>query len=281
MWRVFLPLGDDSSVNQRWFGLQFPEADTVKWKGSILMSDGAMVNEQGLSQVERVVDTFVAPAKTFTDILRSRSCWLPILLIVIMSLATAFTMQKRVGFDQMYQMTLQQNPAQQARIDALTPEQRPAALKIGAEFTEGISYAYWALSLLGAVIGALVLWASFNFLAGAKTSFSEMFSVWIYASLVGLVTAALIILMLTLNGGDNFNVQDPVGTNIGYYLSMDSPHWLRALLGSFDLIGFWFLGLLIVGTSIVAKVKRSVASAIVLGWWVLIVLVKTAFAAMS
>ena len=34
----------------------------------------------GLSQVERVVDTFVAPSKTFADILRSTSWWLPFLI---------------------------------------------------------------------------------------------------------------------------------------------------------------------------------------------------------
>ena len=41
-----------------------------------------MAEVTGLSQVERVVDTFVAPSKTFTDILRSTSWWLPFLLLV-------------------------------------------------------------------------------------------------------------------------------------------------------------------------------------------------------
>ena len=40
----------------------------------------------GLSQMERVVDTFVAPKKTFTDILRSTSWWLPFLLMVLVTL---------------------------------------------------------------------------------------------------------------------------------------------------------------------------------------------------
>lgn len=249
------------------------------------MSDDVMVDGQttgaGLSQVERVVDTFVAPRKTFTDILRSRSCWLPILLMIVSSLAVAFTMQKRIGFEQMYSMTLQQSPAQQAQMDSLPPDQRAARMKVGAAITEGISYAYWALSLIGAAIGAVILWASFNFLAGARTSFSEMFTVWIYAALTGLVGAVIIIAMLMIAGGESFNVQDPIGTNPGYYLSPDSPHWLRALLGSFDLLMFWFIGLLIIGTSIVAKVKRSTAAAIVVGWWVLIVILKTAFAAIT
>lgn len=234
----------------------------------------------GLSQVERVVDTFVAPTKTFTDILRSRSVWFPILLTIIFSLAVAVTMQKRVGFDQMYQTSLAQSPSQQAQMDSLSPAQRAARMKVGAAITEGISYGYWALGLIFGAIAALVLLGSFNFLAGARTTFPEMFAVWIYAGLTGLVGAVLIIAMLVFAGGETFNVQDPIGTNIGYYLSADSAHWLKSLLGSFDLLMFWFLGLLIVGTSIVAKVKRSTAAAIVLGWWVLIVIVKTAFAAM-
>lgn len=248
------------------------------------MSENAAVRGEtqgaGLSQVERVVDTFIAPTKTFTDILRSRSVWLPIVLMIIFALATSWTMQQKVGFNQMYQTSLAQSPSQQARLDAMPPEQRAAQMKVGVTFTEYITYSYWAIELIFAALAALVLWGSFNFLAGAKTTFSEMFAVWIYSGLTGLVGAILIIIMLVAVGGDSFNVQDPIGTNIGYFLGSDSAHWLKSLLGSFDLLVFWFMALLIIGTSIVAKVKRSAAAAIIIGWWLLLVVVKTAFAAL-
>ena len=35
------------------------------------------VEGKPLSQTERVVDTFLAPTKTFADVLRSASWWLP------------------------------------------------------------------------------------------------------------------------------------------------------------------------------------------------------------
>lgn len=247
------------------------------------MSNETVVDGQaagtGLSQVERVVDTFIAPSKTFTDILRSRSIWFPILLTIIFSLAVAVTMQKRVGFDQMYQTNLAQSPSQQQRLDSLPPEQKAKQMEVAVKFTAVITYCYWAFGLIFAAIASLVLWGSFNFLAGAKTTFSEMFAVWIYSALTGLVGAVLIILMLVVAGGENFNPQSPIGTSIGYYLSADSAHWLKSLLGSFDLLAFWFMALLIIGTSIVAKVKRSTAAAIIIGWWVLIVIIKTGFAA--
>ncbi len=53
--------------------------------------------EQGLSQVERVVDTFIAPSKTFTDILRSTSWWLPFLLAVVVSIGVTFAIDKSGG----------------------------------------------------------------------------------------------------------------------------------------------------------------------------------------
>jgi hypothetical protein len=47
----------------------------------------AQSGQPGLSQVERVVDTFVASSKTFTDILRSTSWWLPFRSLVEDALA--------------------------------------------------------------------------------------------------------------------------------------------------------------------------------------------------
>ena len=45
------------------------------------LPDGA----NGLSEIARVVDTFVAPTATFKDILRSASWWLPFLLMAVIT----------------------------------------------------------------------------------------------------------------------------------------------------------------------------------------------------
>ena len=62
--------------------------------------------QRGLSQAERVLNTFVAPAATFKDILRSASWWLPCVLMIIGSLASGFAVQQKVGFDR-----VNENPA--------------------------------------------------------------------------------------------------------------------------------------------------------------------------
>ena len=89
------------------------------------MPNAVVVPEgQPLTQVERFVDAFVAPSKTFSDILRSASCWVPILVLVILSTAFAYTVDKKVGFEAVAQQQLEKMPSMQERIDAMAPADR-------------------------------------------------------------------------------------------------------------------------------------------------------------
>ena len=51
----------------------------------------------------RVVDTFVAPSKTFMDIRRSASWWVPFMFIILAGMVFATAIDKKVGFDQIAQ----------------------------------------------------------------------------------------------------------------------------------------------------------------------------------
>ncbi len=79
-----------------------------------------------LSQVERVVDTFVAPSKTFTDILRNQSWWLPFLLIVVIGYGFVFTVDKHVGWDQVLENSLKTNRS-------VSPTRRPSSRRAFAQ----------------------------------------------------------------------------------------------------------------------------------------------------
>ncbi|HUZ97600.1 MAG TPA: YIP1 family protein, partial [Edaphobacter sp.] len=152
------------------------------------MSDGVVVAEgqasgPGLSQVERVVDTFVAPSKTFTDILRSRSWWLPFLLIVVISWGVTLAVTSQVGWERVVENQIQASPKQQDALASLTPEQRTTrvhAMSVGYKYT---SYGFPVLILIFSAVAALGLWATFNFGLGAQTTFGEMFCLWMYCSL--------------------------------------------------------------------------------------------------
>lgn len=236
-------------------------------------------NGRGLSEVERVVDTFVAPSKTFRDILRSTSWWLPFILLVLVTLGTTVVVDRQVGFERVAENQVHQSPKQEEQMSALTPEQKAARMQGMAKGYKYSTYGSFLFILIFVAIAALVYWASFNFGLGANTTFGQMFAVWMYASLPRLITGLLtIVTVLFGNNADSYDMRNPVGTNLAYFMP-DSAPWLKAALGFFDVIGLWQLVLLVIGTAIVAKVSRGRAAAVVVGWWVVGLIVSVGVAA--
>jgi hypothetical protein len=233
----------------------------------------------GLSQVERVADTFVAPSKTFTDILRSTSWWLPFLVMIIFAAASGFAIDKKVGFDRVAELNVQQNPKQADQIAQLSPEQRAQRMTITAVITKDFTYGAGIFVLIFVSIAALLNWATMNFGFGAKTTFGQNFAVSMYASLPLLFVYVLnIILVYAGANTENYNLNNPVGTNLGYYLT-DSPLWMRTALSFFDIFKLWSLALTVIGTAIIARKSKAQAAIVVVGWWVVALLVITGIAA--
>lgn len=236
----------------------------------------------GLSQVERVVDTFLAPTKTFTDIRRNASWWLPFLLGILVSLAFATSVDRKIGFDQVAQSNINRSAQTQQSMSNLTDAQREQTVHRIAGFTRVVSYLYPVLGLIFALICAGILMLSFNFGLGAKASYKEYLAVWFFAGLPFLIKFLLAAISIFAGASaDHFDMNNPVGTNVGWYLTSDSPLWLRTLLSSADIFTIWVVLLLIIGCSTIARVKRSSAAIVILGWWVLIILGGTIMAAVQ
>ncbi len=233
-----------------------------------------------LSQVERVVDSFIAPSKTFNDILRDSSWWLPWLLGVLVTLGFGLAIQQKIGWDKTYNnILLQSSQAQQDRLAQLPADQQAKQKAIGASF---VKYIFWGTPVLGLVFAAIasaVLLATLNFGLGGQATFGRMFAVWMYGTLPFVIQGILSIITIFAGlDADSFNLKNPVGTNIGYFLPLDSPKWLIALGTSIDVLTIWVLILLTIGCAIVGRTKKSTAAAAVWGWWILITLVKVATA---
>jgi len=227
----------------------------------------------GLSEVERVVDTFIAPTKTFNDILRSASWWLPFVLTILVSLGFVYAIDRQVGFARVVENQMHQNPRAEERLNQLTEAQRNTQLRTATTITRYTSYGSVVFALIIAGLAALVLWASINFGLGARSRYPQIFAVWWYASLPMLIKSLMAIVVLLFGGGaESFDMKNPVGTNLAYYMP-DAAGWLRTILSFFDIFSLWQITLLILGISIVAKVSRGKAAAVVLGWWFLILLV--------
>jgi len=231
------------------------------------MTDTAVVPEgQGLSQIERVVDVFVAPSKTFTDILRSSSWWLPLILLFVFSLLFSYAIDKKVGFDAVAQQQLEKVPAQAEQVDAMAPADRAVVMHQRAVGTKYTTYCFVVLILIFVAIHALLLWASFNFGLGATTKFGQVVAVLMYAGLPKLFVSIISTTLLFAEVGiDGFDLQNPAGTNVGYFIT--SPV-LRAAGSFLDVFGLWSLVLLVLGMAIISGKSKMQSAVIVVGWWV-------------
>jgi hypothetical protein len=241
-----------------------------------VMSDDVQAGGGGLSQIERVANTFVAPKSTFVDILRSASWWVPFLLIMVVSTASTYSIDRHVGFDRVAENTVQASPKQAEQMAELAPPDRASQMEKRALGTRYFSYGFPLLLLIFLAIYAGIMLGIFNFGLGARMSYGQAMAVTIYASLPYLLISLLTILTVTFgNNAETFNIQNPVGTNPAYFLA-DAAPWLKALLTQFDIVRLWSLVLTVVGFKIVAKKSTGQAAAVVVGFWLLVLLVSVA-----
>jgi hypothetical protein len=195
------------------------------------------------------------------------------------TVASSAAVEKQVGWERVAENQIRQNPKQEEAMASLTPEQRAGRMQVTAKIYRYTSFGSFAFILIFVAIFSLIYWASFNFGLGAKTTFGQMFAVCMYAGLPRLLTGLLTIVTLLFgNSADSYDIKNPVGTNLAYFMP-DSGPALKAALSFFDVIGLWNLVLLVIGTAIVAKVSTGKAAAVIVGWWVFGLLISVGIAA--
>lgn len=224
-----------------------------------------------LSEGARILNTFVAPSKTFTDLGAHAKGWSWIAPWVILSLTAilfAYAVGEKVTFAKAGENALQTRPKQYDRIQALPPADRDKAMQGVEKQTKIGVYAFPVVDLILLSIVSAALLASFTFVANAKVSFKLVFAIVAYAGLPSAIRYLLA--TTTLFAGispDSFNINNPVATNLAVLFSAtDNPVLYTA--GSFiDIFGIWTLVLTAIGFTCVSKVKLGTALTIVFAWY--------------
>lgn len=239
-------------------------------------------SQPALSEPQRLVNVFFAPTKTFADIRRNASWWVPFILISLFSYALVFTVDNKVGFEQVSENQIKMNHRAMEQMDQLSPADRARRMEISVKVTKVISYVIPLFILLSDVVIAAVLMATFNFGLGAEVRFGQALAIVMYAGIVTLLKPILAI--VSLFAGSNveaFNFSNPVGTNPAYYMSLDSAAgWLYHMVGWFDVFTIWLFVLIGVGFAVVGRKKISSGVGVMIGWFIVLVLVTTAWSAL-
>jgi Yip1 domain len=233
-----------------------------------------------LSEVERVIDTFFAPSKTFTDLRRNASWWLPFLISVIVSMAFVYVVDQRVGFRKVVENQIRTQPKQADRIERMPADQREKTMQQQVGITRVISYCFTAFILIWSAIVAAVLLATLRFGFSAEVKYKTLFALVIFAGLPGLLKAGLAIVSILAGvSTDSFTFQNPVATNPGYFVDPTANPVLHSLLTNFDVFTIWTLVLTAIGLTCISKIKSGSAFAVVFGWFAVVVLIGVGFAA--
>jgi len=220
-----------------------------------------------LSEGARLVNTFIAPSKTFTDLRLNASWWGPWLLISIFALLFVYSMDRQVGFDQISRNEIAHSPRAD-EFDKLPADQQEKRLQISTSIVRYLSYGIPVTILFFLAITTTVLWVTFKVVAGGDVSFKTAYAIVFYGSLPNIISSMLgAISMFAGVNPEGFNVNNPVATNPAYFMDRAGNKFLYGMASGLDVIVLWTVVLMGIGFACNSKVKRTTAIALVAGWY--------------
>lgn len=218
-----------------------------------------------LSEPQRLINVFIAPSKTFTDLKRNASWWVPWLISALFTLATAFVIVQKVDVPRLAQHRAEQSKFAQQRLEQATPEQREQSMRLQATILKVQYFIRPVFGLLFGLIAAAILMAVFNFILGAEVPFQRAMAVVFYASLPSLIKLVLLCLTLFFNSDPSGLDPDinPVATNVGFFLDPQGNKFIYYLASGIDAIAIWVTILTGIGFATVSSNRKpSMATAI-------------------
>ncbi len=234
------------------------------------------ISAPALNEGQRLLYTFIEPSKTMADLRRNTSWWVPWLLMAVFSLGFAYTLDKKIGWGQVVESQIQANPKTAEKIEKMPADQREKMMNLQVSISRSVGYASPVMSLIFIAIVAAVLLGLFNFGFGAKLTFRQTMGITAYGMLPGMLNTILITVLMFFVEPENFDIKNPVATNIGYFVP-SSMTFLKSLLGAFDIFVLWQIFLFAIGISLLSKVKKGTAFAAIFTFYFLLKLAGAGF----
>ena len=226
--------------------------------------------QPGKSAFERVIGIFFEPEATFQDIARSPGFIVPLLLVMICSAGTAAVMVNRIDMRDFIAKQLDKNP----RTESMPAAQKEQAIENGAKFGKIGFYVTPVFVPLMMLIIAGVLMVMANFVFGGTATFKQLFSVAAHAQMVGIIFGLLIVVILFLKDPADVDLQNPIASNLGLLIPIETSKFLHRFAISLDIFSLWQVYLLGTGAAICGRLSKAKGiMAIGIPWlvWVLIV----------
>lgn len=206
----------------------------------------------------RIFGVLFSPKATFESIVRKPSWWLPVVIVVLLSLIVIGIFDKRGGWPYYLQKQMATNSAFQQ----LTPQQQQQRMAMAMKITPYFVYGEIAVAVpIVIIVVAAVMLGLFNGLHGTQIKFKTALSIVSYAWVPGIITGLLGIVVMCLKDPATVDLQNIVVANASAFISADSARWKIMLLSSVDIFTFWEMFLLAIGFGVAAPRKLSTGKA--------------------
>jgi hypothetical protein len=188
----------------------------------------------------RVIGVFFSPKATFEDVARKPSWVVPMLILVVCSLALNIVLVNRVDWITVSQKQIEKSKFAASRIESLPEDQRQRAFAQQATIAKYFRYARGVIGFpLLAIIGSAVYMLAFNLLGGAGIRYSTAFSLAAFAHIPLFLHDLLGIPIALLKDPSAINPENVVASNVGALLGTNAPLWQQALGATVDVFSIW------------------------------------------
>jgi Yip1 domain len=229
------------------------------------------------NSLSRIAGVFFAPGETFASIVRRPDFVVPLVILLVVSLLTGILVAQKVDFKELARDTIESQP----RAKNLSPDIIEKQVNMTAGFMKVASYGSPVFSILLLVILAAILFAAFK-IFGGEGEYLQALSITIYAWYPNLIRAIVSVAALfskkTLT---MYTLQNPVASNIGYFINPKLHPIAAAFWGSIDLFTIWTLILLIIGFAAMSRFSRMKSAVIILSLWAVKILFSVGAGAMQ
>lgn len=208
--------------------------------------------EAKISPFGRLVGVLFSPKATFEDIARKPSWLLPVICMIAISAITTVGINQKMNWRDYMSQQIEKSPA----AAQLSAEQKEQRIEAGAKFAPYSAYIFGIPApIVGILIIALVMWGSYNLLAGTDLNFKTAFGIVSHAFVPAIFGYIIFLIVLLLKPYGTLDLDNPVATNLAAFLPEGSAKWLVALGKNVDIFILWTTLLIAIGFA-VARPKK-------------------------
>jgi hypothetical protein len=240
----------------------------------------------GMGEFSRLSGVFFEPAKAFADIAERPRWFLPLLLIIVATVAFYVTYGQHIGWQSFVQDQIDNNARMQQQMQNLSPAQRQQSLAVQQKIMPVMYYVGPVFGLpVMYLISSLILLGIASGIMSAGVKFKQIFAIECYAGLVGIIAKLLGIVVIFLKNPDQFNLMNPLAFNPAAFMDQKTASkFVYTLATGLDLFVIWALILTVIGLKAAAGKRLStggVATAVILPYVLLLLLGATVAGAFS